>query len=90
MLELAPQISNMVTKRNDPYGPTDGVTHTLITHGLKHNIANVMLEISSALIQNQKQQTEVAQLLCVLLTRAIKKLTPSASSTVTPPRVARQ
>lgn len=39
--------------RNKPYSPEDGVTHTLITHGIKRNLANVMLEIRNDLIDHE-------------------------------------
>jgi len=42
--------------RNYPYGPEDGVTHTLKRHGLTRQIANVMLEIRNDLISDDAGQ----------------------------------
>ncbi|PLX37556.1 MAG: N-formylglutamate amidohydrolase [Hyphomicrobiales bacterium] len=39
-----------VVGRNDPYGPEDGVTHTLIEQGVKRGLLNVMIEIRNDLI----------------------------------------
>ncbi|MBB5723710.1 putative N-formylglutamate amidohydrolase [Loktanella ponticola] len=47
-------------QRNAPYGPTDGVTHTLIEHAVKHGHLNVMLEIRNDLIATATQQSAMA------------------------------
>lgn len=47
MLKLASQHTTMVVLRNDPYGPEDGVTHTLKVHGIQNRLLNLMLEIRS-------------------------------------------
>jgi len=53
--------------RNYPYGPEDGVTHTLKRHGLTRQIPNVMLEIRNDLISDDAGQRiwadKIAQLL---------------------------
>ena len=49
--------------RNQPYGPRDGVTHTLKEHGTKRGIANVMIEIRNDLVATAEQQAEIATLL---------------------------
>jgi predicted N-formylglutamate amidohydrolase len=36
MLARAPGLTDMLTAKNDPYGPADGVTHTLKEHGLSN------------------------------------------------------
>ena len=42
--------------RNYPYGPEDGVTHTIQRHGLTRQIPNVMLEIRNDLISDEAGQ----------------------------------
>ena len=42
-------------QRNQPYGPEDGVTHTLVHHALSRNLLNVMIEIRNDLIQTPEQ-----------------------------------
>lgn len=40
--------------RNAPYGPQDGVTHTLRTHALPRGLLNAMIEIRSDLIADRE------------------------------------
>jgi hypothetical protein len=47
--------------RNYPYGPADGVTHTLKKHGLTREIANVMLEIRNDLISDDAGQAAMGR-----------------------------
>lgn len=37
-------------ERNEPYGPKDGVTHTLKRHGLANGLMNVMIEVRNDLV----------------------------------------
>lgn len=46
--------------RNEPYGPQDGVTHTLRLHALPEGLLNVMIEIRNDLIRNEEEQERVA------------------------------
>jgi len=50
-------------QRNQPYGPDQGVTHTLKEHGLSNGHLNVMLEIRNDLIRTPDQQAEIAEIL---------------------------
>lgn len=50
-------------QRNAPYGPEDGVTHTLKVHALPKGHQNVMLEIRSDLIKTADQQDAMAKML---------------------------
>ncbi len=65
MLERAP--GSYISKRNDPYGPDDGVTHTLNMHGGARGLANVMLEVRNDLIANEAGQEVWAERLAALL-----------------------
>ena len=42
-------------RRNEPYGPADGVTHTLKRHALPRGLLNVMIEIRNDLIATPEQ-----------------------------------
>ena len=55
------------TRRNEPYGPIDGVTHTLIEHGLKNSLLNVMIEIRNDLVSDETGQRVMAGYLAGLL-----------------------
>ena len=72
VLELAPKFTPMVTRRNQPYGMADGVTHTLRHHGIDRNLLNVMLEIRNDLIAMPAQWASVAAGLHGLLYKALK------------------
>lgn len=49
-----------VTRRNEPYGPKDGVTHTLVEHGVKNGLLNVMIEVRNDLLRSQEEINAMA------------------------------
>lgn len=57
--------------RNEPYGPEDGVTHTLREHGLANGLPNVMIEVRNDLIRDEVGQGVVADYLAGLLTESL-------------------
>jgi len=59
--------SRFVVRRNEPYGPKDGVTHTLIEHGLANGLLNVMIEIRNDLVKDEAGQEVVAGFLAELI-----------------------
>lgn len=61
-------------RRNEPYGPADGVTHTLKKHGIKNKLHNVMLEIRNTLIANDKQCMQLATHFERWINRALQQL----------------
>lgn len=61
-------------RRNEPYGPKDGVTHTLVEHGIKNNIPNVMIEIRNDLITSPEGRTRITEILEKLLTSTLSHL----------------
>ncbi|MEE9314149.1 MAG: N-formylglutamate amidohydrolase [Rhizobiaceae bacterium] len=70
MLENSAKHTGMVTLRNDPYGPKDGVTHTLVKHGISRGCQNVMLEIRNDLVETAEQQIAVGKQLVGLIKEA--------------------
>lgn len=70
MLGAAAGRSAMQVGRNRPYGPEDGVTHSLRRHGLSRGLLNVMIEIRNDLIQDTDSQTAMATLLAGWLAEA--------------------
>ncbi|WP_320200554.1 N-formylglutamate amidohydrolase [Agrobacterium sp. rho-13.3] len=58
-------------QRNEPYGPQDGVTHTLRLHALPNGLLNVMIEVRNDLIRDEEGQRAAADVLDGLLRRAI-------------------
>jgi predicted N-formylglutamate amidohydrolase len=61
-------------RRNEPYGPADGVTHTLKLHGLTRGLLNVMLEIRNDLIGDEAGQRRWAERLACAMTAACQAL----------------
>ena len=81
ILAEAEDHADHVVRRNDPYGPQDGVTHTLIEHGVAHGRPNVMIEIRNDLIRTEAEQQAMAQLLAGWITSAVAAVTdPEATS----------
>ena len=66
--------STMNMRRNQPYGPEDGVTHTLKLHALPTGLLNVMIEIRNDLIVTETEQEKVAAELADMLTKALAGL----------------
>ncbi|WP_376742063.1 N-formylglutamate amidohydrolase [Pseudorhizobium tarimense] len=62
-------------ERNEPYGPADGVTHTLELHALPAGLLNVMIEIRNDLIADEAGQVVAADFLSQLLRESISALT---------------
>ena len=71
MLAQASKHTELNTRRNDPYGPEDGVTHTLKQHALPNGLLNVMIEIRNDLIATTDQQRVIAKTLAGLITDAL-------------------
>lgn len=67
MLNAAADTHLYRVERNEPYGPADGVTHTLEVHALPSGLLNVMIEIRNDLITDETGQGVVADFLTGLL-----------------------
>jgi predicted N-formylglutamate amidohydrolase len=72
MLRLAAeQGGGPVVRRNEPYGPADGVTHTLKEHGLANGLMNVMIEVRNDLIRDEADQEVMAGFLAGLIRQSL-------------------
>lgn len=71
MLARADQIAPRVVERNDPYGPEDGVTHSLRLHALSRGLANVMIEVRNDLMRTDADIAGRAQEILTLLHPAL-------------------
>ena len=76
MLPVAMNSGMYVVQRNEPYGPKDGVTHTLKEHGLANGLLNVMIEVRNDLIQEETSQGVMADFLTGLLLKGMSALSP--------------
>ena len=72
LLKLCARDDALVTRRNQPYGPSDGVTHTLKKHALPRGLLNVMFEIRNDLVADDASKRAMAERLSMLLTSAIE------------------
>ena len=72
MLDAATEAPLYKTERNQPYGPEDGVTHTLKLHGLANGLHNVMIEVRNDLIRDDVGQGVVADYLTGLLQSSLE------------------
>ncbi|TCO70361.1 N-formylglutamate amidohydrolase [Rhodovulum euryhalinum] len=79
MLVAAPFRTGHVVARNEPYGPQDGVTHTLREHGVGKGRLNVMLEIRNDLIAGDAAQARMGVMLAGLVTAALAGLGQGAA-----------
>jgi predicted N-formylglutamate amidohydrolase len=73
MLDVAAD-SGLDVRRNEPYGPQDGVTHTLKEHAIEAGHPNVMIEIRNDLIADETGQTRIADLLGTWLETALPRV----------------
>jgi predicted N-formylglutamate amidohydrolase len=71
MLAAASGNARFRVERNEPYGPADGVTHTLMLHALPNGLLNVMIEVRNDLIEDEAGQRAAADFLVGLLTEAL-------------------
>ncbi len=74
MLTLAHAWPGIDTRRNDPYGPEDGVAHSLHVHGEARDLLHVMLEIRNDLIATADDQVAWADRIAELLQQAVTRL----------------
>lgn len=74
ILSIATKHTTMIVERNEPYGPTDDVTHTLQKHALPRGLTNVMLEIKNDLLLEPSSIEKVSTELSQLLTEALNKI----------------
>ena len=76
MLALAASLPHRRIARNAPYGPEDGVTHTLRLHGLANDLPNVMLELRNDLLTTGPAREVIAAELLTMLRPALTSLMP--------------
>jgi predicted N-formylglutamate amidohydrolase len=71
LLAILQSEPDLVVRRNEPYGPQDGVTHTLMLHAIARGLENVMIELRNDLIEDVPGQHEMAERLARWLSAAI-------------------
>ena len=76
MLAGAPALPHRRIARNAPYGPEDGVTHTLRLHGMENGLPGVMLELRNDLLTTGRAREEIAADLLAMLCPALDAVMP--------------
>jgi len=74
MLAGARRHTDLLVRRNDPYGPQDGVTHTLVRHAVPRGLLNVMIEIRNDLLPGAQECRAVAKMLTGWLNEALEQV----------------
>ena len=74
MLDMAPEFCEMQVERNKPYGPQDGVTHTLIKQGVKYSLPNVMLEIKNDLLTSTLEIKAMADIIQKMIVYSLSNI----------------
>lgn len=78
MMAQAKLVPHRVIRRNEPYGPQDGVTHSLTIYGGAQALPNVMIEVRNDLLTTPEDRAAVAADLMTLLAPALADLGLSA------------
>lgn len=78
MLAQASSLPNRTIERNAPYGPDDGVTHSLTLHGINNGLSNVMIEVRNDLLTHDADIYAISNELLNLLRPALAELTREA------------
>jgi predicted N-formylglutamate amidohydrolase len=71
---LAVDLPGRRVERNEPYGPQDGVTHSLKLHGIANGLANVMIEIRNDLVRTPTDEAAMTAEILALLRPALTTL----------------
>jgi len=71
MLAQAGQIAHRSVLRNEPYGPEDGVTHSLKLHAVSRGLANVMIEVRNDLLRTPSAIQQICDELMVMIAPAL-------------------
>jgi predicted N-formylglutamate amidohydrolase len=76
LLDACAAQPDLDVRRNEPYGPRDGVTHTLKLHALPRGLENVMLEVRNDLVADAAGRQRMADRLAPLLVQAVENHKP--------------
>lgn len=78
LLDAVQGREGLAIHRNKPYGPKDGVTHTLAAQAIPRGLLNVMLEIRNDLVADAASQREMADWLAGCAAAALARLRQAA------------
>jgi predicted N-formylglutamate amidohydrolase len=78
LLKVMQAETGFKVRRNAPYGPRDGVTHTLAEHAIPQRLLNAMIEIRHDLIGDPASQRAMAELLSRCVVKALATVAHTA------------
>ena len=67
MVGLAAELTAHCVRLNEPYGPGEGVTHTLGFHATSNGLLNVMIEVKNDLLDSREKREEMALTLAAMI-----------------------
>ncbi len=70
MVELAAELTTHCVRLNEPYGPGEGVTHTLRFHAVNKGLLNVMIEVKNNLLDSSESREKMAVTLAALISKS--------------------
>lgn len=70
VVRLAQKQTTLCVEANMPYGPEDGVTHTLGLHANKNGLLNAMIEVKNDLLSSVEKCQEMALTLATLISES--------------------
>ncbi len=71
---IAGNMTNLVTRLNEPYSAADGVAHTLALHATPFGLPHAMLEIRNDLIATPEAQNDFATRLAPIISQSVKEV----------------
>lgn len=71
ILKCEGKLAHRAIHRNRPYGPEDGVTHSLQIHGLANDLPNVMIEVRNDLLRTPEDIATIGDELCAMIAPAL-------------------
>ncbi len=80
LLRVLEAESRFVVHRNRPYGPADGVTHTLAEQAIPRGLPNVMIEVRNDLVADPSAQRAMGRHLAAALSEALAALAPTGAA----------
>lgn len=83
MLTASAKFPELQVERNQPYGPEDGVTHTLEIHGESNALPNVMIEIRNDLLTNPDAIARMAAMLKTMIGSSLSHIPSKTGGGVT-------
>ena len=80
MMADIPDDFHFDTRLNEPYGPEDGVSHTLDIAGAAQGLLSVMIEVRNDLITSRDAERAMAEAISPWVQRAVARINDGVSA----------